>query len=179
VDQGLVVPGLLQTPEYAEIVIRSVALPGTSESKIKRQVEARIARQEILKRETPPMMSFVLDESVCRRWVGLRRWDAAVLQSQLEHLAELSRRPNLDIQMLPFSYGPYFGLNGPFVILEFSDPDANDVLYLEAGRPSQLIQNKPEQVAAYRRMFGEFSESASDPAEFDQMIERIIAGLNR
>jgi Domain of unknown function (DUF5753) len=91
-------------------------------------------RQRIVDRADPPEMFFVLDEAVVRRWVGADTGDASVMLAQLERLVNLSRRPQISIQVMPFRRGQHRGLNGSFVLLELPDPEDDDLLFLETGR---------------------------------------------
>jgi transcriptional regulator with XRE-family HTH domain len=131
-SQGLLVPGILQTPEYAETVTATY-LP---EEKVEGAVKLRLDRKErILKRG--PQQIHVLDEAVIRR--GVR----GAMVKQLHHLIELSHRPEIEILVIPFSAGPHFGLRGPFVLLGF-DVDLDTVLYLESARRGDLMIAGPD-----------------------------------
>src|SRR5690349_9896931 len=123
----LVVPGLLQTEEYAR------ALMGVHElgpEKTERFVCCRNVRQQLLDRADPPELSFVIDEAVLRRVIGGR----AVMRAQLRRLLDLAERPHLAIRVLPFALGEHVGLRGPFVLLEFAGTNDPDVVYLEQRR---------------------------------------------
>lgn len=95
-----VVPGLLQTPEYARAVTRA-ALGGLPEPKVDALVDVRLARQSVLRADPPLELSAVLDEAVLRRQIG----GPGVMAAQLRHLAQVARLPQVRLQVLPFSVG--------------------------------------------------------------------------
>ncbi|MEV0110744.1 helix-turn-helix transcriptional regulator [Nocardia sp. NPDC050799] len=110
------VPGLLQTPEYARTLTR-LAHPAEPDSEIARRVELRGRRQIMLtKKNDPVLFDVVLDESVLHRVIGSRR----IMEAQLRHLADIGTRANIGIRILPFGTGvPLGDLTGPFTILDF------------------------------------------------------------
>ena len=175
--EQLVIPGLLQTADYASAVIRAVARHGTPEAVLQRQIEARLARQAILRRPDPPEMSFVIDEGALRRWVGSGPGRTDILRAQLEHLRSLTRRSSITVQILPFRHGFHFGMMGPFVILEFDDVDDADVLFLETGRPNLLVRDKPDQISQYKRVFQDLQRAGSPPDSFDIEVDAILREL--
>ena len=108
------VPGLLQTPGYARAVLAT--RPNTAEDEIDNLVTARLARQDVLTLEDPPppLLWALIDEGVLYRQVAA----AEVMRDQLVHLAGMSRRPNITIQVVPYSAGGHTGLLGAFVIAD-------------------------------------------------------------
>jgi hypothetical protein len=80
---------------------------------------ARLARQEILGREEPPLVYLVMDEAVLHRQVG----SAEVMREQLGYLAEAAQRVNVTVQVIPFAAGPHIGLQGGLTIAEMADRD--------------------------------------------------------
>ncbi len=153
--EPMVVPGLLQTPGYAEALIDALSPADTPAPITQRRKEFRAARGAAVSRTDGPRMRFVLDEGVLHRRVGEPgRSDAhAIWVDQLRRLVELDRGDTIDIVVLPFTHGSHHGLAGPFVVLGFDDPDENDVLFQEFGRPNLLTHDKPRQVDGYRRAF--------------------------
>jgi len=134
-----VVPGLLQTEDYARALFRT-RLKITDEQ-IEEWVAARMARQAILARDDPPMVWVVLDEGVLRRQVGGRH----VMCEQVNRLIVTAGRPNIVIEVVPASAGAYLGLQGPFVIADFED--APSVGYQEMMVGAQPLEDA-EQVAS-------------------------------
>ncbi|GAB2700395.1 helix-turn-helix domain-containing protein [Nocardia thraciensis] len=145
------VPGILQTPDYARVLYR-IGHPGDLDNEISRRVEMRIRRQILITRKTrPAAVDVILDESVLHRIVGNRR----IMAAQLRHLADLSTRSNIEIRILPHSAGiPLGELTGPFIILDFGIgpnrlPIEPSVVYVESYRGA-LYYEEERDVRAYR-----------------------------
>jgi transcriptional regulator with XRE-family HTH domain len=100
----VVIPGLLQTEEYARAVLSTQI--GASEEEISDAVAGRIARQRILDRDNPPELWSIIDEGVLRRPVG----SPQVMRDQLKHLAEMGRRSRILVQVIPLEAGAHQGL---------------------------------------------------------------------
>lgn len=112
------VPGLLQTREYARAVIL-LGHAGASPEEIERRVELRNNRQQqVLDRVNPPHLWAVIDEAVLRRPIG----GPDVMRGQLEALIEASKRPHVQLQIMPFNKGGHAAAGGPFAILRFPSP---------------------------------------------------------
>ncbi|GAA4201271.1 helix-turn-helix domain-containing protein [Actinocatenispora rupis] len=131
-----VVPGLLQTEDYARAVLNT--WPPKKPEEIEKQVRARLQRQELLVRHDMPRLWFVLDESVLRRPMG----DDDVMSEQLRRLIEHAELPNLSLQVLPYAQAKKAPTSGSFVVL--TSPDRSRFLYMEGpgdGRvtPDQAI----------------------------------------
>lgn len=114
---AVVVPGLLQTPEYAKAVIHTNDTDATPEQ-VERWHELRMQRQEILTDEESTRLTFVLDEAVLRRQIG----DSEIMAAQLDHIARNAAKPNVDIRVLPFRAGTPAGTYGTFTIFTLPDP---------------------------------------------------------
>jgi hypothetical protein len=133
-----VVPGLLQTREYARNVI---ALGHDDE--VDRRVELRMERQRLLHRPHPPSVWVVIDEAVLWRPYG----GPAVMRRQLRHLLEISQLPHVSVQIMPFSTGGHAAAGGPIALLRLPQPQLPDIVYLEQlttghypDRPADLDQ---------------------------------------
>jgi transcriptional regulator with XRE-family HTH domain len=143
-----VVPGELQTAEYARAVFQAAHSNGGTAA-IERQVELRLKRQErLFTREPAPGLVIVLGEGVLARPVG----GAAVLTAQIEHLRELGQRDGIDIRVLPFTTGAHAAMTGAFRILDFEDPADPDVVYVEAQVGGMYLE-KPSELDEYRTIF--------------------------
>jgi transcriptional regulator with XRE-family HTH domain len=136
--ESVVVPGLLQTEDYARAILRG-SRPRDSDARIDEMATARIARQEILRRDNPPDLWVVIDEGVLRRPVG----EPGVMTTQLDQLIAAARDPWITIQVMPTAAGAHPGLMGPFVIAGF--PSAPDVVYLDNTLSGQVVE-RPEDV---------------------------------
>ncbi|MER7487513.1 helix-turn-helix transcriptional regulator [Streptomyces sp. NPDC126497] len=165
-----VIPGLLQTPEYARAVTEA-ALEGASEERLDALVEVRLARQDVL-RATPPLeLSAVLDEAVLRREVG----GPGVMRRQLGRLVEAARLPQVRLQVLPFSAGAHIGVTGPFVIFSFSRTSDLDVVVLDHLTSSLHLERK-EDLRAYSEAFDVLSIHALSPEDSLDFIAGAAAG---
>lgn len=143
-----VVPGLLQTRQYAEALIQG-ALPEATPADIDKRVQVRLRRQErIAAAETPLRLWAVLDEAAVRREVGNKQ----VMIDQLEHLLEMSQLPHVTVQLIPFQMGAHPGVSGQYAILEFPDAADSSVVYIE-GVTSDLYLEKPLDVQKYSVMY--------------------------
>jgi len=132
---GAVVPGTLQTEDYAEVLAAEFVGP----VRVAPVVKIRMQRQrELAQREEQPWQYYVLDEAVIRRHVGVKR-DPAIMPNQLRRIVETAEQNDrVSVQVIPFSAGAHRGLNGPFTVLEF-EGDLSDVLYLEGGRSASTL----------------------------------------
>lgn len=136
--EPLLVPGLLQTVEYAEAVFDAWrAVDGTADTET--NVALRLARQDIFDRPAPPSFGVIIDESVLYRRVG----SAKVMHNQLLHIAEMSERPRVSVQVLPVDVGEHVGLLGAFIIASF--PDIPGMVYLET-HDEGTISREPARV---------------------------------
>src|SRR5271169_1367162 len=113
--EHVLIPGLFQTPEYAQAVLSKK--PHTTEDEVENLLAARLVRQEILTRDDPPLIYALLDEAVLHRPVG----SAQVMHGQLAHLADVAAQVNVSIQVVPYSAGGHSGLLGVFVSPEVGD----------------------------------------------------------
>jgi hypothetical protein len=146
--EPLLVPGLLQTEEYARAVIRQFEERSSAE-RVDTLVEMRMLRQQLLDRTDPPLLLFILDEAVVRRLVGGK----AVMRRQVCRLIDMAARPNVTIEIVPFNVGVHPGMKAPFMVLEFPDAADNDLLYLENPRGDLISRDVPEEILAYREAF--------------------------
>jgi transcriptional regulator with XRE-family HTH domain len=163
----VVVPGLLQTEEYARALMGVYDLAA---EKAERFVDSRRLRQELLDRPDPPVLSFIVDESVLLRAIGGR----AVMRAQLQRLLDLAERPHVAIRVLPLALGEHVGLRGPFVLLRFAGTNDPDVVYIEQRRGDVLFQDEWEVTANYQRLFAELEKCAAPPDALRTYVERAI-----
>ncbi|QCB21415.1 helix-turn-helix transcriptional regulator [Streptomyces sp. SS52] len=165
-----VVPGLLQTPEYARAVTHA-AVDGLSEERLDTLVEVRLARQDVLRAEPPLELSAVLDEAVLRREVG----GPGIMARQLERLVEAARLPHVALRVLPFAAGAHIGVTGPFVIFSFSSTSDLDVVVLDHLTSSLHLERK-EDVEAYTEAFNALLVHALSPEDSLDFIAATAAG---
>ncbi|WP_306338604.1 helix-turn-helix transcriptional regulator [Streptomyces sp. KL118A] len=165
-----VVPGLLQTPDYARAVTRA-ALGGLPEKQVDALVEVRLARQDVLRADPPLRLSVVMDEAVLRRPVG----GAKVLAEQLDRLRQASLLPHVQLQVLPFAAGEHVGLIGSFVIFSFPDIADLDVVVLDHLTSSLYIERK-EDLQAYSEAFTSLQVQALSPEDSTEFIAGLCDG---
>jgi transcriptional regulator with XRE-family HTH domain len=130
--EPLLVPGLLQTEAYAAAILS--VQPDVGPERVEQQVSARMQRQEVLAKDKPPHLWCVIDEGVLHRRIGGRE----VMQDQLGHLARMSERSRVCVQVIPFGVGAHAGLLGCFAIAETIGQ--RDTLYLETATVGQVIE---------------------------------------
>ncbi|MEV4920784.1 helix-turn-helix transcriptional regulator [Streptomyces tirandamycinicus] len=169
-----IVPGLLQTREYAEALITG-ALPETPSSDVEKRVQVRVRRQErIASDESPLRLWAVVDEAALRRVVGNRE----MMREQLEHLVEQSQLPHVTVQVLPFSMGAHPGITGHYAILEFPDASDSSVVYIE-GVTSDLYLEKANDVHKYTVMYEHLRAQALNVEQTREFIEDIAKSYAR
>ena len=154
-----VVPGLLQTPEYARAVTRA-AVGTLEDDKLDALVEVRLARQEVLRADPPLRLSAVLDEAVLRREIG----GPGTMARQLNRLLEAARLPHVRLQVLPFAAGAHIGITGPFVIFSFPSRSDLDVVVLDHLTSSLYLERK-EDLQAYCEAFDSLRIHALSPED--------------
>lgn len=164
-----VVPGLLQTAEYASAVtqVDNVEHPDV----VGQRVAVRMARQAVLTREPPPRLWAILDEAVLRRPMG----GPDVMRRQLLRLIEASERPMITIQVLPFSAGSHRGLAGSFVVLEFAGTDEHPLVYSE-GMTGGVFRSKPDELRSYWMSFEALRAACLSPADSAEFIGAVARG---
>jgi transcriptional regulator with XRE-family HTH domain len=168
--EAQVVPGLLQTAEYASAVTQA---DGVFEHPdvISQRVAVRMARQAALTRDPPPQLSVVLDEAVLRRPIG----GPDVLRRQLLRLIEAGDRPVITIQVLPFTVGAHRALAGSFIILEFGGRPDPPLVYCE-GMTGGVFRSKPEELHSYSTSFEALRAAALKPEQSVELIDAIARG---
>jgi transcriptional regulator with XRE-family HTH domain len=158
--EGEVVPGELQTEQYARAIYGAEqSLEGDA---TERHIKLRMQRQAAMASRHPkPRLVTVLGEGVLTRQVG----GAEVLAAQVDHLCEAARQEHLEILVLPWSAGAHAAMAGAFRILDFEDPEDPDVVYLES-HIGALYLEEPAEVAEYRRVFALICEASVPIADF-------------
>lgn len=155
------VPGLLQTRAYA--MAQHLAQEVREDlDVIEPKVDARIKRQAILDRTPPFHLWAVLDEAVLRRVVGSRE----VMADQIDHLRDLAGRPNIDVQILPFTAGAYSAVNGTFLMLGFEEAA---VIYIEMPGGGTYL-DQADDVARYGLAWDYVRSQAADTAASMAML---------
>lgn len=162
------VHGLLQTEAYAHAVVAR-GMRGASAADIERRVALRLERQKYLVSESAPEFHVVLDEAALRRPYG----DPGVMRGQLQHLIDISQRPNVRLQVMPFRFGGHAGESGAFTVLSFPESDLSDVVYLEQ-LTSALYLDKREDVAQYEKAMKELQQDSPGPDESRDLLRGLL-----
>ncbi|WP_083918024.1 helix-turn-helix domain-containing protein [Nocardiopsis xinjiangensis] len=163
----MVIPGLLQTPEYSEAVFLGGG--AYSELEVGRHVDARIQRQHILNRHKPPHLWAVIDEAALRRELD----DPSIMRDQLQHLANMATRHNIDLQVLPFSAGMHAGMSGSFALLDFPGGIDPGIVYTETATDSLFVQ-EPEPVQRFVTIFSHLNAAALRTSHTIRFLQSIL-----
>ena len=162
------VPGLLQTEAYARANIVATSL-NMVPAGIEERLSVRLSRQDLITRSTDRVQIIaVLDEAVLHRQVG----GPQAMREQIRHLIAMAALPNVVIHILPFAAGAHPGMEGPFCLLSFPEPDDTDLVYLEQAT-SGLVPEEPEEVRRYTLMFGTLLGKALPAEELVAVMEKI------
>jgi transcriptional regulator with XRE-family HTH domain len=170
--QSSIVPGLLQTPEYARAMHQGSLPQEFTQERADALIEVRLRRQQVLTRDPPLRLEAVIDEAVLHRVVG----GPAVMGAQLRHLVEAGNMPNVTLRAIPYGVGAQPAMDNMFNILEFGDV-APRVVYVE-GLMGLLFIEKERDVARYEQVLERLREIALDPKETIDLISKIGAQYN-
>jgi transcriptional regulator with XRE-family HTH domain len=169
--QPMVIPGLLQTQDYARAVLRAAPTAGPADE-IDRLVALRMERQSILGREDPPELWLVLGEGALLTRVG----DDAVMRAQIRHLMDVAQRPNVTLQVLPFTTAAHVQPVSLFTILEFDEPTDPAIVYLEHLTGCLFVEEEAE-VRRYRVIFDHLRAEALGTGQSIDLIARLSEEL--
>lgn len=168
-----VVPGLLQTEEYARAVFHG-GQPKATDADIEQRVTARMRRRTELfdNRGDPPDLWMVISEAVLRQMIGGRE----VMAAQLAFLEEAAKRPGTTIQVLPFVVGAHAAIDGDMIVLEFPDDGDRPVAVIEDLAGTVYVEDD-EDVARLLYAHAQVSAAAASPSESLRMIRAAREGL--
>ncbi|GAA4620358.1 Scr1 family TA system antitoxin-like transcriptional regulator [Saccharopolyspora hordei] len=161
------VPGLLQTERYARAVATQ-GRPEFTEDELDRRVRLRMQRQKLFNQPKAPRVWAVIDESVLHRPIGGRE----VLREQIEHLIDVTSRPGITLQILPFELGRS-GAEGAFTILRFAEPELPDIVYLE-HLCGALYLDKPDEVEVYSKVSHRLAVDAQTPEQTRKTLKAAL-----
>lgn len=162
--QSEFVPGLLQVESYVRAV-RALYGP-VEEADIAKSVAFRRARQERFEVK-PPAYRVVLNESVIRRPVG-------DMNTQLQHLIDMSSRGFLTLQVLPFDTGPHACMNGPFSLLTLPEEPSPNFVYIEHEDGAVYLE-RPSDLERYKMKFESVSEQALSPDATRDLLASLVS----
>jgi transcriptional regulator with XRE-family HTH domain len=160
-------PGLLQTEDYARGIIQTVA-PKMDLQIVHQRAEARLRRQQLLEKASPPRFRVLLDEAVLHRGVG----GSALMAAQLDKVLEAMRNDKAIVQVIPFAAGAYAAVDGYFVLLEFADDsDLWPIVFIEGLSGNQYLQRKAD-IARYRETIDYLQGRALDTSDSVELITK-------
>lgn len=169
--QSAFVPGLLQTEEYCWAIQTRARDHSADEAELR--WEARRRRQELHERDHPPEMFFILDEAVIRRRVG----GPKVMLHQLERLREWSTASHITLQVVLFEAGAHQGMKGPFILLDFQDPNLDDLLYLELPTGEVTSRDNTDLIIRHLDRFFALEEAALSAEATRELLDSAIKDL--
>jgi transcriptional regulator with XRE-family HTH domain len=164
--ESCVIPWMFQTREYARAVIRGI-LPRIADHVLDERVTARITRQELITRESPPHFWSLVDESALRRRVGSND----IMRDQLKRMVELATVSNITLQVVPFSLGAHPGLDNTFELLEFQSAQS-PVVYID-NMAGALYVERAADVDRFKEALMHLRAGALDPQSSISLVERV------
>ncbi len=170
--QPMLIPGLLQTEEYATTMIRNFR-PAATAQEVKTGVEIRMRRQQILQQAEMPLMFFIMDEAAVRRLVGGQE----AMRRQIQRLLDESAKPAVTIEIVPFSAGAHPGMQHSFMLFEFPDAEDDDALYLEGVSDVRINRDDPEEISSFRERFEVLRDLSLGPQGTADFLRRLMNEL--
>jgi len=169
--EPLLVPGLVQSPDYARAVI-SATLVSDDDADIEARVARRMARQAILTRKNPPQLNLIITETALRLPLG----GAKTMARQVRHLLDLAERPNVFFRVLTASLVAHPALDGSFVLLDFGDDPP--IVFIE-DRTTGLFLDDKRKVGIYRLTVEKLTDMALDAEGSMRLMASIAHDLDR
>ncbi len=167
----LFIPGLLQTEDYARAALGR-GMPNATKDEIGRLVEARMSRQAVLTRDPPLRLWVIVDEAALHRPVG----GEEVMTAQLERLSESAELAHVTLQALPYGVGGHPGMAGSFAILQFGEPTASDVVYIESQAGDLFLESETD-LGRFADIFEHLRALALPPEASVSLIQTIAREL--
>ncbi|WP_344633622.1 helix-turn-helix transcriptional regulator [Streptomyces glaucosporus] len=164
-----VVPGLLQTEEYARAVMLNVPPPPTEEE-LEERIAARLDRQKLLRREPPIAFSFIVEEAVLLRRTG----GDEVTREQLDHLIQCAELWNVELQIMPLRQPYHAGSDGPMQLVETQEHKW--LGYSEGQQTGQLV-GEPKDVSLMQMRYARMRSQALSPADSVDLLKRMRGAL--
>ncbi|MGW0583937.1 helix-turn-helix domain-containing protein [Streptomyces sp. NPDC002920] len=166
------VPGLLQTEEYAREVIRRAYLLSPA-AEVEERVLLRMERQKLLELPGTPRLLAVMHQAVLLTEVGGRE----VMRRQLEYLERVSRRREITLQILPFISRGALALGSPMTLLRFDDYELPEIVYMERGTDAEYIEER-EETEHFSAQMGNLAVQAASIEESQEMLRAAIRQLS-
>jgi hypothetical protein len=164
----IVVPGLLQTRDYATGVTSATMLHPTTSEEAELYVDIRMRRQaDVFERSRVATLVFLIEEIAIRRRVG----SGSVMREQIDHLIDVLDHPAVTLVVLPSDLPPHPGLAGSFTLIQHADPRIDDLLFFEGPMGNVIVRDRPDMCVAYGKL--------SDRLAWMGLSGRAAAGLLR
>jgi transcriptional regulator with XRE-family HTH domain len=158
-------PALLQTADYAKVIIKAIA-PKINPEILQQRVEVRLRRQQLLDGVNRPRYRVLLDEAILKRPVG----GPELMADQLDKVLEAARHGKVAVQVIPFKSGAHAAADGYFILLEFDDPNLSPVVFLESLVGIHYLERKAE-IARYREAIEYLRDSALNLQDSLTLVE--------
>ncbi|MFE7120156.1 helix-turn-helix domain-containing protein [Streptomyces sp. NPDC057654] len=168
-----IVPGLLQTPEYARVLVEA-AMPSAKPEVVNRRLDLKMGRKALLHHEHRPQVIALLDEGILLRPVG----GPSVMWEQLTYLRELAAEyqrgeQNVNIRIVEFARGASVSPPTPITHLLFGDGGPAELVYIEQVDSANYV-TKPSEVERYRHVLLEVSNAAATRRESLELLDKAI-----
>lgn len=163
--QASMIPGLLQTPEYARAIIADAGALDLDDYEVERRGNLRMERQSVLENDGSLDLWVILDEAALRRTIGTPE----VMAAQLRRLAEAARQPGITLQVIPFEAGAHASLPGSFGIFSF-DEGEKDVAFIESFAGTLYLERENE-INAANLTYDHLRATAKNAADSLKMIK--------
>lgn len=168
--QPIVMPGLLQTSEYAHAITPTTSLKALTADDVATLVDVRMHRQrEVLDGSRRTEMVFLLDETLLRRPVGA----PSTMRRQLDHLLQVIDHPAITLVVIPFHGPPHPGMLGAFMLMQYADAGIGDVISFEGQLGNVVVRDRPDLTAAYGRLAERLAAAGWRGREAAQTIRRV------
>ncbi|MBF6150222.1 helix-turn-helix domain-containing protein [Nocardia nova] len=165
--EPLVVPGLLQTEDYARALITEIA-PQTRPEALGSTVRSRLDRQQRLVGDDALKLWAIIDEPALHRVVG----SPEITEAQLRRLIEAAAMPNITMQVIPFDSGGHPGMRGSFTLMHFADAEGPEVVYCDTTAGQIFVEDRAE-IRGYTDQFARLAAVALSPAESARLVARL------
>ncbi|WP_405405592.1 Scr1 family TA system antitoxin-like transcriptional regulator [Streptomyces sp. NBC_01104] len=160
------IPGLLQTEQYARFIFTCL-YPPIEADEVEEWVAGRLDRQKLLVRRPRPMLHFVLEESILRSKIG----DPGMMQDQIRHLRQCVDLPFVGFQVMPMNLPKHAGLAGPMVLLE--TPDHDHLAYID-GQLTGYLHDDPDDVSVLQLKYGMLRSQALSPEKSVRLLDDLL-----
>lgn len=166
----LVIPGLLQTKRYAQALFDAGRALHDPEMRPNSAIATRMERQKPLDGPDPMLLHALVDEAAIHREIG----GPDVLREQLEHLLAVAERPNITLQVIPYTAGGYSTMAGSFIIVDYPEDDTTPGVYLEYPAGGAWVDNETD-VQRFTTTFDQAAALALPPADTTHLIHQLRA----